>query len=528
MTPAVDTLPPGSRTRRVGADFAAMTSGWLVRVALSVLISVLTARYLRPDEMGRYAFLVWLAGLVAVVLSLGLPTTLTRYTAEARGGRRPATAGALLALVVRWQGALVLGAAALVVLVSLAVPEPWRLPLALTALSVPAQVLYASLAAFLSGLQVFGGQAVLSVGMLALLTGLVVLVAAADGGLGGLMLAHAVVNAAGLAVLAWLARREGRRHGALPAAAPLSRDARADVVHYARSAGALVVLDAVVWQRTEVAFLQALASPAEIAFYALAFGVAAQVSRIPYQASIVLFPSFPALVGGGRVGELAGLHATAMRYLVLLGAPLAVGLAVTAPAVIGVLYGPAYAPAAGVLVVLALGSLPAFAAGASPAMLHATKRQDRLLRQGVLAAVVNLVLALVLVPVAGALGAALASVVAQGLGSVLAIRAAVRLAGARVPATALARITAAAVLMGIIAAVPMHALGGVAGLAAAVPVGAVAYLLALRALRALTAEDLDRTRVLVDRLPARARAGGLAVAGFLCRSPLPEPCSPSR
>jgi hypothetical protein len=58
--------------------------------------------------------------------------------------------------------------------------------------------------------------------------------------------------------------------------------------------------------------------------------------------------------------------------------------------------------------------------------------------------------------------------------------------------------------------------------------GAVAYLLALRALRALTAEDLDRTRVLVDRLPARARAGGLAVAGFLCRSPLPEPCSPSR
>ena len=58
MTPAVDTLSPGSRTRRVGADFAAMTSGWLVRVALSVLISVLTARYLRPDEMGRYAFLV--------------------------------------------------------------------------------------------------------------------------------------------------------------------------------------------------------------------------------------------------------------------------------------------------------------------------------------------------------------------------------------------------------------------------------------------------------------------------------------
>ena len=528
MTAAAGTLPPGSRTRRLGADFAALTSGWLMRAVLGVLISVLTARYLRPEEMGRYAFLVWLAGLLPVVLSLGLPTTLTRYTAEASGARRASTAGALLTAVVRWQTTLVLGATAAMILVAAFLPAPWRLPLALTALSLPSQVIYASLAAFLSGFQVFGWQAMLSVAMLALLAAQFVVVASLDGGIAGLMLAHAVANAAGLGVLAWLARREGRRQGAWPATAPLAADTRTDVLRYARGASALVILDAVVWQRTEVAFLQALASPAEIAFYALAFAVAAQVSRIPYQASVVLFPSFPALVGGGRVAELAGLHGTAMRYLVLLGAPLAVGLAVTAPGVVGVLYGPAYAPAAAVLAVLAIGSLPSFAAGASPAVLHATKRQDRLLRQGVLAAAVDVALALALIPVAGALGAALATVTAQGLGSLLAIRAAVHVAGAGVPAAALARIVIAAGLMGIVAAVPMLALGGAAGLAAAVLAGAAAYPLALRALHALTAEDLDRTRVLVERLPARARAGGLAVAGFLCRGPLPEPWSPSR
>jgi O-antigen/teichoic acid export membrane protein len=161
-------------------------------------------------------------------------------------------------------------------------------------------------------------------------------------------------------------------------------------------------------------------------------------------------------------------------------------------------------------------------------VLHATKRQGRLLRQGVLAAGVNLGLALILIPLVGALGAALASAVAQGLGSVLAIRAAVRLAGAGVPGMALVRITAAALLMGIASVVPMLALGGVAGLACAVITGVVAYPVALRALRALTAEDLDRTRVLVERLPAGARAGGLVVAGFLCRHRLPEPWSPSR
>jgi O-antigen/teichoic acid export membrane protein len=528
MTPAVETLPPGSRTRRLGADFAAMTGGWMVRAALGVLISVVTARYLQPDDMGRYAFLVWLAGLLAVVLSLGLPTTVTRYSAEARGARLPAAAGALLGLVVRWQATLALAAAALMVVAVLVVPAAWRLPLALTALSVPPLVLHGSLAAFLSGLHVFGWQALLGVGTLALQAGLFVLVAGLDGGVAGLLLAHAMTNVVGLGVVAWLARREGRRHGALPGAGPLGADARADVIRYARSASALVVLDAVVWQRTEVAFLQALAPAAEVAFYALAFGVAAQVSRIPYQLSVVLFPSFPALVGGGRVGELAGLHATAMRYLVLLGAPLAVGLAVTAPAIVRLLYGPAYAPAAPVLAVLALGSLVAFAAGASPAVLHATKRQDRLLRQGMLAAAVDLVLALVLIPVAGALGAALASVAAQALGSVLAIHAAVRIAGAGVPTAALVRVTAAALAMGVVAAVPVFALGGAAGLLAAILLGAAAYPLALRALHALSAEDLDRARVLIERLPARVRAGGLVVAGYLCRGPLPEPWSPSR
>jgi O-antigen/teichoic acid export membrane protein len=429
---------------------------------------------------------------------------------------------------VRWQLTLVGAALTVIAIATGLLPGDWRLPLLMTALSVPSLVLNGSVGGFLSGMQVFGWQALLSVGMLGLLAVLFVLVAALDAGLSGLLLAHALANAAGLVVLVWLARREGRRRDALPGAGPLAGEMRADVIRYARSASVLVVLDAVVWQRTEVALLQALAPAAQIAFYALAFGIASQAGRIPAQASTLLFPSFPALVGAGRAAELAGLHATAMRYLVLLGAPLSIGLAVTAPAVIRVLYGPAYDGAAPVLAALALGSLVAFASGASPAVLHATKRQQWLVRQGVLAAVVDLLLALLLIPLAGALGAALASLAAQAVGSVLAIRAAVRIAGAGVPLGALVRITAAALAMGAVAAVPIWTLGAAPGLVAAVLLGAAAYPLALRAVRALSVEDLERARVLVERLPASVRGGGLAVAGYLCRGPVPEPCSPSR
>src|SRR5574342_339351 len=48
--------------------------------------------------------------------------------------------------------------------------------------------------------------------------------------------------------------------------------------------------------------------------------------------------------------------------------------------------------------------------------------------------------------------------------------------------------------MGGVALVPVVTLGGASGLVAAVALGAAAYPLALRALRALTPEDLDRVR----------------------------------
>jgi O-antigen/teichoic acid export membrane protein len=526
----MDAPAPGQRTRRVGGDVAAMAAGVVLRAGLALVISIVTARALAPADMGHYAFLVWLAGLLPVALSLGLPTAITRYTAEAVGAGRPGGAGALVLRLMRAQVLLSLAAAAVMVGAALlaGVPTWWTIPLVLAAACVPLLVLHGSLTALLAGLQRFRGPAALGVVQLAVHAGLVVAVATLTPGVGSFLAVHLVVNLLSLALLIVVAWRAARAVGLWPPASSDGAAAGAGVLRYAGGVSVLVVLDAVVWQRSEVAILQTLSTSSEVAFYALAFGLASQVSRLPYQASIVLFPEFPRLVGGGRTSEMAALHGTATRYLVLLGAPLVVGLAAVAPVVVRVLYGPHYAPAGVVLAVLALGTLPACVAGASPAVLHATRREDRLVRQALVSAALDIALAVALAPVAGALGAALASVVAQGAGSALAIRAALHATGGRLPAGALVRIVAAALLMGVAAALTASLVGGAAGVAGAVVVGAVVYPVALRTLRVLTAEDLDRARVLVARLPASARGRSLALAHFLCRSPLGESWSPSR
>ena len=512
------TPPPGSRTRRIGGDFAAMATGVIARAALATAISIVTARALAPAEMGRYAFLVWLAGLVPVALSLGVPTAITRYTAEAVGGGRPAAAGALVLRLVRAQAWLSLAGAALLAATATlpGVGRAWTLPLALTAACLPLLVLHGSATALLAGLQRFRWPAALGVAQLALHAALLVPVALLAPGVASFLAVHLAVNTLALAALVVAGWRAGRAFGVWPPAPAPERPA-GGVLRYTGAVSALVILDAIVWQRTEIAFLQLLSPPAEVAFYALAFGIAGQISRLPYQASIVVFPEFPRLIGAGRRDDLAALHGTAMRYLLLLGAPLAIGLAVIAPFLVRTLYGPLYTPAGVVLALLALGSLPTYLAGASPAVLHATGREDRLVRQAVIAAVLNVALAAALVPLAGALGAALANVVAQSAASALAIRAAMQQGAAGVRAPALARIVGAALVMGAAAALAAGVAGGVSGLVAAVLAGAAVYPLALRALGALTAADLDRARVVVERLPRGLHSRILALVAFLCR-----------
>ena len=486
-----------------------------------MLVSVVVARSLGPSEMGRYAFLVWVAALAPVALSLGLPTVLGRYAAEALGARRPQEAGALFLSVLRWQltAATVFAAAMVAAAILPGLDRAWRAPLVLTAVCVWLLILHGATNAFLSALRSFRRPAMIGTLQLGLLAVLAAAAAAGGGGVTRFLAAHALSTAAGVAGLLTFAWREGRTQGALPAPAGLPATLRIEVIGYARSVLPLLVLDAIVWQRSEVAFLRAFAAPAAVAYYALAYGLASQMSRLPYQITLVLTPAFPTLVGAGRLGELASLHATAVRYLLLLGTPLAAGMAIVAPRLVAVLYGIEYAPAAPVLTLLALGFVPSFAAGLSPAVVHATKHQRRLVSQAWCAATVNVGLAFLLVPVAGAIGAALANVTAQTLQATLVLWTATRITSASLRPGRLVRIGAATVVMSAMAAVAMHALPGLAGLVAAVVAGAIGYVLGLRLFHALDAEDLDRMRVLLERLPVRFRPVGLDIATRLCCAP---------
>jgi O-antigen/teichoic acid export membrane protein len=158
----------------------------------------------------------------------------------------------------------------------------------------------------------------------------------------------------------------------------------------------VAVLDTIVWDRSEVFFLGIHATSAEIAYYSLAFGLATRVMIIPGIAVGALLPAFSALHGRGAPEEFAGLYRTVLRYVALIGAPLAALVGALAPALITWLYGDAYLPAASMVGALAdLSLLSALRSVASAALRAVGDRRCALTATWV-AAIVNVGLAALL------------------------------------------------------------------------------------------------------------------------------------
>ena len=160
----------------------------------------------------------------------------------------------------------------------------------------------------------------------------------------------------------------------------------------------MAVLDAIVWDRSEVFFLGLYASSEDIAFYSLAFGLATRIMIIPAIAVGALLPAFSALHGHGDAEDFGRLYRSVLRYVALVGAPLAAMVAALAPSIIVWLYGDAYLPAAPLVGVLAAVALLSALRQVAWAALRGVGDRRCALTATAVAAVINVALAMALIP----------------------------------------------------------------------------------------------------------------------------------
>jgi O-antigen/teichoic acid export membrane protein len=522
-----DREPPEADPVEEGAPALIATTGVSVlrgglwKVASSALpqlytlvVSIVAARVLGPSGLGRQSFIAFIELSTIALLSGGLATALMRYVAERTGAGNPAIVAGLFA----WAWRLACGTAAVgwlaLTVIALAGGEPtgaW----VLAGFVCLASILSTIPSAVLIGLQRWREATIAGLVVGAVATPLTVTVLLVGGGITGMFAMETIAAFAGLLWTAYLARRATGTIAPKPLAA--DPGLRRAVIRFALVSSLGVILELVVWRRSEFLFLAYYATDDQIAYYSIAFALVNAIIRLPSTAASVVTPAVAHLHGAGAHERIRSGLATATRLAALITLPTVALTLALGPETVSVVWGEDFDPARHALLVLAASSLlvPFSVLGAS--VLVGIGRIRLLVGFGFVAAVVDVTLAILLVPRHGALGAAFANAGAQIVSGGLAFGYALHVVEwPRVGYGRIVRVALAAAAAGATAWATQYLVTAIPGIVVGLVGGGIVFLAFGAALRIVDPRD---AQVLTEAAGSRLRRPVAWLVSLLGASP---------
>lgn len=480
-----------------------------VSTALAGLVSsVVVARTLGVEGAGTVTFAIWMTSLMVAVVDLGAGPTLARYLPELASRRENDLMERLKVFVAR-----PFAAATLLAFVSVALFAAWRweqVPSTVRAHLDPRHSagfwilagllgLLQAFAAFelahLRGLQEFRRAAFLTIGSLALQVAGVTIGSANFGVVGAL-----AGYCAGSLVPAFAGLRHTKGDSRIPP------DLRRRVVRYASYAWAAGLASAFVWSRVEIFFLERSWGLESVGLFTVGLTLSNLAAQGPMLLTGGLLPYFSERFGRGDAASIRKAYATGTRVLAFLAFPACFGLAAVMPAVVSIVYGPAFAgasPAATVLVAaISMGAISSVGSH----LVSGADRSDFVFVSGLVGAALSIATGLTLIPAFGLVGAAWARAGTQALLVGWGMFFITRRLDVPVPLGDLARLLAAAALCAAAARLTMELCSGVLALPLAISAGILVYGLLVRLLGALPQADVDQLGSLCGRLPGLLRS----------------------
>lgn len=433
-------------------------------------VSIIIGRSAGAGDLGQFSFYIWILRVAPIILALGVPTALTRFVSENEGKGAPRQASGLFLTVRRFH--LLLLAAPTATLSGLWASDRLAPDVAALLLAgIAAGLLTLDYEALLIGLRRFR-----DLGIVAAVVGTTQVVAAGAGavfdvgwtGFIGLFVAAAFGGVLLMGAIGhrWL--------NDIPPE-PVSRDERRRFARFAWTVALAVTADAFLWGRPELLFLQRYRPATDLGLYSAALRIAALATMVPLVAARSLLPEFSFQQAAGRVDEMRGTFRQVCTLLMAVTAPLALGGAAVAGSLVAAVFGADFTDAGPATAILLAGSLVNALSGPTAAVVLIGPRPRLVAEVGLAAIVLNVVLAVALIPSLGPEGAAIATVVVQSVSVLVGATYAWRWMGLPYPVVAAARVLACAAVSAVVAWSLTNTVAGAPGLLVAIAAAAASY-----------------------------------------------------
>ena len=480
----------------------------------AIVVSIVVARAIGPTRLGYFNYVLWLTTVTANMGSVGLPLTARKYMAEYLNRGEPGIARAIYYFAIRLQAlvATAVTAAGLALVFFWGDPSQ-RLVSAILVLSMGPRVMgfLPSQANAAAELMKRNTQPAILAGAL----NLVLTLASVWFGWDLIGIASALTGCAALETV--LKMRSVNQLLAGVETAAISPELRKRMFSYSGQALALMVLNVVVWDKSDVVVLKAMNPDIQqVTFFTLAFNLTERILTIPVAFGNSLGATMMAQYGRDESG-VHQLAVTGARYTFLLAFPLLVGVACVSGPMVLLLYGHKYELLIPVMRIVTLLAVTKALMIPGMNLLQTVEKQGFLIWTGCLAGALDIGLDFLLTPTLGARGAALGNGIAQAAAMTAIWIRAKHLLKLDLRLADFARIAVSGAVMAAVVTGIARVVGGPAGLVAQVAGGVVVWVAMLRLTGALDKTDGDRLEHLAKTLPASLRplfrwTAGLVVA----------------
>jgi O-antigen/teichoic acid export membrane protein len=390
---------------------------------MGLVVSVVMARTLGPNDLGIFHQAQWFAGTISVILSLGFMTAVTKFTAQLKGEGRTYEMKCVIRFVYRFEMAI--GLLATLGLVAFATPiadhyfsKNESLLFTLAFLAITPGLLTGVLSSAVEGAQTFRYLTIhaLTITPLSLATKTILLVL--DYGLVGLFWANLVFAVVNLSFYHYAVRRESLFDFTLEDKPSGRLTWKKDLLGYMKNMVGIHFVDLVVWSRTENYFLGRYCKAPEIAYYNLAQNLLLRITGIlPNLMWKLLLPITSEHHGRDDEIKLGLTYKTALRYAAVISFPIITACYLASYELIVIFYSHDYAEAKNCFQILCFGVAFTSLSQPSAASLYATNRHQFILRFGLVLAVLNVLLNIFWIPTYGAAGAAASYSITTSLGA---------------------------------------------------------------------------------------------------------------
>jgi O-antigen/teichoic acid export membrane protein len=473
--------------------------------------SVVVARVMGPERLGYYSYVSWLVNITAAVALFGIPGTIRKYMAEYLSKGELAIAHAIYRMALQLQiaiaGIITLLAVALVLLWGNSQYQWISLLLVMSMAprmigSVPSQANNAAEAMRRNTIpSLLGAMFNVVFTLFSVWIGWG-LVGVAIGFTGGAAL-DAVLKLYNVS----------QSLGGVPIG-KISPDLKRRMYAYSGQGLALMILNMVVWDKSDVFILEKMNPQiAQVTFFTQAFNITERLLTFPNSFVGSLNVTIMAQFGRGEE-KLRNLALAGAKYAFLIALPLMLGVACIARGAV-LLYGNQYWPLVPVLAIAStLGISKAMMVPAS-SLLQATENQGFLIWAGCVCGALDVGMDFWLTPRYGAIGAALANGLAQTAAMVAIWWRCRQVFRMDLRLGEFGRIGFSGAVMAAVVLAIGYIMPGRAGLVAAVMGGAVTWCVMLRLTGAIHRADRDRFANLARSLPGRIRPWFMGLVNWL-------------